>query len=293
MKKSISLSVLFLLVSSFLYAQAGEATIAVKAAAKPTRVLYKTVDGVNLYLHLYYPSDFNPRKTYPVLLFFFGGGWQKGSYRQFEPHAEYFSGRGLISVLADYRIASEHQTTPFDAVRDAKSAIRYVREHAEELNMDPSRIAAAGGSAGGHLAAAAGNVPGLEEAGENRAVSSKPNGLVLFNPVFDNGPGGYGYERIRDRYREISPLHNIRPGAPPTIVFLGTKDQLVPVATARAYQKKMEKVGSRCELLLYEGQPHGFFNYANLPFYKKTVYEADRFLQSIGFLEGPPTIQPE
>ena len=142
------------------------------------------------------------------------------------------------------------------------------------------------------MAAAAGNIVGLEEQGEQLKISSKPNALVLFNPVFDNGPDGYGYERIGERYPEISPLHNITADAPPTIVFLGTEDPLIPVATAKLYQQKMEAVGSRCDLHLYEGQPHGFFNYTRSPeHYFKTVRAADVFLASLGYLQGEPTIQ--
>ena len=70
-------------------------------------------------------------------------------------------------------------------------------------------------------------------------VSSRPDALVLFNPVFDNGPGGWGHNRVKKRWREISPMHNITASAPPTTVFLGSQDKLIPVATAHAYQARM------------------------------------------------------
>jgi len=97
---------------------------------------------------------------------------------------------------------------------------------------------ASGGSAGGHLAAAAANVPGLNDPNDNLKISAIPNALVLYNPFFDNGPTGYGYERIGERYPEISPIHNIRKKAPPSTVFLGTKDQLIPVETAKLFKQK-------------------------------------------------------
>ncbi|GAA4469689.1 alpha/beta hydrolase [Nibrella saemangeumensis] len=254
------------------------------AQEESLRLEYKRVSSVQLFLRVYYPPDLDTTRSYPVIIFFFGGGWYKGSYRQFLPHAAYFAGRGIVSVLADYRVDSLHHTSPFDAVRDAKSAIRFLRQQADRLHIDPQRIVAAGGSAGGHLAAAAGNIIGLEEANEDLSVSSRPNALVLFNPVFDNGPGGYGYKQFGNRYPEISPLHNIRPGAPPTIVFLGTRDALVPVATAQLYQQKMKEAGSRCDLHLYEGQEHGFFNHQNSRYYSETVQQADQFLTSLGYL---------
>ncbi|MGC6487999.1 MAG: alpha/beta hydrolase, partial [Planctomycetota bacterium] len=134
-------------------------------------------------------------------------------------------------------------------------------------------------------AAAAGVIAGLEEDGADTAVSSRPDALVLFNPVFDNGPGGWGHNRVKARWREISPLHNITAGAPPTIVFLGSRDKLVPVATAEAYQERMQAVGARCDLHVYEGRGHGFFNRdRSAASYDATVAEMDRFFASLGWL---------
>lgn len=178
-------------------------------------------------------------------------------------------------------------------LKDAKSAIRFIRDHADGFSIDTSRIVAAGGSAGGHLAAATALTEGYNEKTDDLSVSCIPNALVLFNPVVDNGPGGYGYERIGNEYKNFSPLHNINKGASPTILFLGTNDALIPVETAEYYKVVMEKVGSRCELRLYEGQVHGFFNYKNFEYYKKTVYETDQFLQSLGFIKADPEIKIE
>ena len=125
-------------------------------------VKYKQVDTVDLYLYIYYPPNYNKKKKYPAIVFYFGGGWKWGSYKQFEPHAKYFADRGMIGILVDYRVKNEHKTTPFDAVKDAKSSIRFLRGNAKELNIKKKKIVAAGGSAGGHLAAAAGNIIGLE-----------------------------------------------------------------------------------------------------------------------------------
>jgi acetyl esterase/lipase len=257
------------------------------------QMLYKQVDTTKLYMEVYYPERLDTAKEYPALVFFFGGGWSGGSVEQFEPHANYFSQRGMICFLADYRVKTRQQTTPFESLKDAKSAVRFIRENAGKFHVDTSKIVAAGGSAGGHLAAATALIEDYDEITDNQTVSCKPNALVLFNPVIDNGPGGYGYDRIGDAYKNFSPLHNIRAGAPPTILFLGTKDRLIPVETAKYYQKVMENVKSRCELHLYEDQEHGFFNYKNLEYYKKTVSEADKFLQSIGYINKLPIIEIE
>ena len=255
------------------------------------QILYKTVDTTQLYLTVYPSAIKVPDNKSAAMVFYFGGGWNNGTVKQFEPQAIYFSQRGMTCILVDYRVREKHKATPFESLKDVKSAIRYIRAHANDLHIDPTKIVAAGGSAGGHLAAATALITDYNESTDNSSVSCIPNALVLFNPVFDNGPGGYGYERIGEAYKNFSPLHNIKSGAPPTIVFLGEKDHLIPVETAKYYKTVMEKVKSRCDLFLYEGQGHGFFNYKNLAFYKKTVSETDTFLQSIGFLSTDPIVE--
>ena len=105
-------------------------------------VVYKTIDTTQLELTFFYPPDFEKGEKYPAIIFFFGGGWKGGTTKQFEPQARYFAERGLVSVLADYRVPSRHGTTPFDAVRDAKSAIRFLRKHATKLHLDSEKIIA-------------------------------------------------------------------------------------------------------------------------------------------------------
>jgi len=227
------------------------------------QILYKQIDTTKLVMEVYYPEKLDKTKNYPAIVFFFGGGRNSGSLEQFQPHAKYFSKRGMICFIADYRVKSRQQTTPFESVKDAKSAIRFIRMNAEKFHVDTSKIVASGGSAGGHLAAATALIEDYNESTDDLSISCVPNALVLFNPVIDNGPGGYGFERIGEAYKNFSPLHNIRKGAPPTILFLGTMDRLIPVETVQYYQKVMEKVESRCDLYLYEDQKHGFFNYKN------------------------------
>jgi len=256
-------------------------------------ILYKQLDSTSLYMHVTYPPGMNHENPLPAMVFFFGGGWNGGDPGHFEPHADYFSKRGLICFRVDYRVKSRQGASPFESLKDAKSAIRFIREHAVELGVDPTKIIASGGSAGGHLAAATALVTSFNEGSDNLSYSCVPNALVLFNPVIDNGPGGYGYERVGEAYKDFSPLHNIREGAPPTILFLGTKDRLIPVETVQYYKTVMEKVGSRCDLALYEGEGHGFFNYRNIENYRQTVSEANEFLISLGILAEEPVIEIE
>lgn len=250
---------------------------------KPEVLVYKTIDTTSLHLYIYKPENFDSKKTYNCMVFFHGGGWNGGNYKAFQRQSSYLASRGMIAISVEYRIFNEHKTSPFEAVNDAKSAIRYVRQNAKKLHIDSNMIASGGGSAGGHLAAACGNVEGLEELGEDLSISSMPNALVLFNPVYDNSKNGYGYGKVKDRYKEISPLHNISKGAPPTIVFFGTKDKTTPVSSSLEYEKRMKEVGSRCDLILYEDQPHSFFNKS--PYFEKTVLAMDDFLVSLDYLE--------
>ena len=254
--------------------------------AGTTAVVYKTIGETTLLLYIFNPKDHLPSDKRPAAVFFFGGGWNGGTPTQFEHHCRYLASRGMVAIVADYRVKSRQGTTPKECVMDGKSAIRWVRSNALMLGVDPNRIAAGGGSAGGHVAAAAGTVLGMEQGGENLKISSKPNALMLFNPVYDNSPSGYGHSRVKDVYPQISPMHNIKKNTPPTIVFLGTEDSLIPVATAKEYKQRMETVGCRCDLHLYDGQPHGFFNYGKQKYYLDTVGKMDAFLVSLNYLKA-------
>ena len=255
--------------------------------------VYKKASGDDLYLYIFSPDDHDPAKEKrPAVVFFFGGGWNGGTPTQFEQHSRYLASRGMIGVVADYRVKSRQQTGPKECVQDGKSAVRYLRTHAERLGIDPDRLAAGGGSAGGHVATATGMIEGLEEPGEATEVSSKPNALALFNPVYNNGPeDGWGHDRVKDYWQQISPAHNISKDDPPAIVFLGTKDPLIPVPIAEKFQADMKAVGLKSDLHLYQDQPHGFFNESKggTEIFTDTLRKMDRFFVELGWLEGEPT----
>jgi len=249
-------------------------------------IIYKRVDSVDLYLKVIYPPSFSSSDTWPAAVYFFGGGWKSGTMHHLLPQAKYFASRGIVGFLVDYRVYSRHRTTPFEALSDAKSAIRFIKKHTERFHIAPNRLIGIGASAGGQLAAASCLINGYNNPKDDTTISTALDALVLFNPVLDNGPGGYGHERIGTQYKNFSPLHNIRAGAPPTLIFLGTKDELVPVEAMEYYKMTMERTGGRCELLLYDGQEHGFFNFRNRKFFNETLLEAQRFLTSLGYLKA-------
>ncbi|MGB2428320.1 MAG: alpha/beta hydrolase [Akkermansiaceae bacterium] len=248
-----------------------------------------------LTLDIFYPDDFKQGQKRPAIVFFFGGGWVGGKPSQFYAQAAYMASRGMVAISASYRTKKSHKVEPSGCVEDGKSAIRYIRKHAAELGIDPDQLAVGGGSAGGHVAAATATAVGFDHPDDDVTISTVGNALVLFNPVYDNGPGAYGHDRVKEYWRQISPMHNLGKKVPPTIVFLGAEDSLIPVTTAMKYQRLMEEQGNRCETFIYEGQKHGFFNLwtlsANSEYFVKTMIETDRFLASLDFLSGKPSVE--
>jgi acetyl esterase len=264
---------------------------AARAAEYPvgTAHVYKRVGSRELKLFVVSPPDARPTDRRPALVLFHGGGWTGGAPTQFNTQSTYLASRGLVCVQVEYRLLDKSdQAPPLVCVQDAKSALRWVRAHAAELGIDPARIGAGGGSAGGHLAAFVGMVEGQDDPADDLKISPRAAALVLFNPVFDNGAvGGWGQARVRERVKAFSPAHNVTADDPPAIVFLGRKDALIPVATLERFQAAMKSVGVRCDAHYYADQAHGFFNQD--PYKTRTLIAADKFLASLGWLTGPPT----
>lgn len=252
----------------------------------PDTVEYQKIDTTDLHFYIYRPIDFEVNKKYPAIVFYHGGGWNSGSPKAFNRQCMYFASRGIIAITVEYRIKNTHGTTPFEASDDALTALKYIAGNAEALNIKESMIAVGGGSAGGQLAAYC-------SFSTNRAQIDKklrvPDALVLFNPVLNTGKDGFANRRMDGRYEVLSPLHNIAQGAPPTLIMVGTKDKVLPVETAEKYKAKMIEAGSQCEIVYYEGEEHAFFS-RKVEYFVATTYEADKFLQSLGYLEGEPNI---
>jgi acetyl esterase len=256
--------------------------------------IYKTVGDTKLALYIFEPAT--PGTNRAAIVFFFGGGWQSGSPAQFEPQCRHFAARGMVAMTADYRVGSRQKARAADCVADAKACVRWIRQNAPRLGIDPQRIVAAGGSAGGHIAAATGTLPGFDAASENAGVSSVPDALVLFNPALVLAPmegldlkgfgTNLGKERLGAEPKDLSPAHHVKTGAPPTLILHGKADTTVPFATAEAFAAAMKRAGNRCELIGYDGQAHGFFNSGRGDgrFYRETLAAADSFLVSLGYL---------
>jgi len=251
---------------------------------EPARsIVYKQVGDVELKLHIFNPADHTSEDEAPAIVLFHGGSWNSGGYTQFSRQCTHLASRGMVAITVQYRTRKANGTTPQECVKDAKSAMRWIRSHAGELGIDPDRITAGGGSAGGHLAAATALLSGFNEEGDDLSVSCVPKALVLFNPVAYNGPGGFGYGRVKEYWEAFSPLQNIHKDSPPTLIMLGSEDALFEVHRAREYVQRMESFGRRCDLIIYDGQTHAFFNKDEM--FVQTLQASDDFLVSLGFLE--------
>lgn len=266
--------------------------------------VYKTVGDVEMRLWFFSPDNVEEESKRSAIIFYFGGGWNGGTPNQFVKHCEYLKARGMIAIVADYRVKSRHGVKAEICVADAKSSIRYLRKHADRLNIDPDKIVSAGGSAGGHLGASVATLPSLDDPKDDMQISCIPNASVLFNPVLVTAAIPEKFE-MKDRFssamsnriavslESFSPYHNIKFGVCPMLVFHGTGDETVPFVTAKVFHDKMRSVGNVCTLVAYEDEGHGFFNYGkktNGPFID-TVKRMDDFLVLHGFIDPAPNFK--
>jgi acetyl esterase len=258
--------------------------IAIRQDAK----IYKVTPQGNLAAYVFYPPDWKARDRRPACGFFFGGGWRTGTPAQFIPEAEYFASRGMVCVSFDYRKIGK-SGTPDICIADAKSAMRWLRTQATELGVDPHRIVASGGSAGGQLAAATALISAFDDESNSKSVSCIPNAMVLFNPELDLTGEGFNDSTGHSMEHQLSPIFYLRPGTPPMVLFFGTDDSMLEQGK-EAYRQSL-KFRNRCELYTASGQPHAFFN--KQPWLSLTVIQADEFLRSLGYLKGPPSLHPD
>ncbi len=248
----------------------------------PSKLIeYKRIGDISLSLHVFNPEGHQASDSRPAIVFFHGGGWNQGHPSHFYRQSKHLANKGMVAISAQYRVLKTHGTEPEMSLMDGKSAMRWVRAHAKELGINSNMIAAGGGSAGGHVAAATGTATTIEDPNDDSSVSFRPDALVLFNPVFDNGPDGYGHKRVKAYWQQFSPLHNITKNTPPTIGFFGEKDTAIKVPSVLKFEKRMKEVGVPFEMHIYKNQPHGFFNETK---YNETVSEMEAFLINLGFI---------
>jgi len=252
-------------------------------------VVYKKVADRELELRLFLPEGWAATDKRPCLHLIHGGGWGGMDPSRMYPFAADFAKRhGMVGISVQYRLYQPGTATVFDCVKDARSSVRYVRSHAAELGIDPGKILVSGGSAGGHLAAATALFDGVSEETDDLKVSCRPDAMVLLFPVIDTSAAGYGQAKIGDRWKELSPVHHVRAGLPPTLTFHGTGDTVTPFSGAKAFHEAMLAAGNESVLDVNEGGKHGYLMFEEA-LYEDTLAKTAAFLTRLGFL---PTSQP-
>jgi len=229
---------------------------------------YGIAEKTSLKLDLYSPKDL--KKPVPGLVFIHGGAWRSGRRNDYRFYCLEFAQRGFVVATISYRLID---TAPFPAaVEDAKCAVRWMRANAKELNIDPNRLAVIGGSAGGHLSMMVGyssDVPQLEGTGGHKHVSSRVQAVVnLYGPTNLTTPfainkkliidflGNKTFAEIPDQYKLASPITHLTADDPPTLIFHGTIDDVVPVRQADILAAKLTEVGVPFRYDRLIGWPH-------------------------------------
>ena len=249
--------------------------------------VYKQSGGQPRDMEIYFPPNHDPATAkVPGVILFHGGGWTGGSLSQFQTACHYLASRGLVAATVNYQMLSKadaaklpkSETCKRVCIIDAKSAIRWYKQHAAELGIDPKRIITGGGSAGGHISVLATLNPGLNDPADPKDIDTSVVAYLLFNPAFSPDD---------QQDAEVDVLRYLKPGLAPAIAFFGTEDKW-KVGWDAAYAKLKSLGDTTTELWLAPGQTHSFFNKG--PWQTVTLVAADRFLVQHGLLSGEPTL---
>ena len=262
------------------------------AAEKPAgkACVYKHSAGQPREMEVYFPPNHDPTKTkVPGLILFHGGAWLGGSLDEFRDICAYFASRGLVCATVEYQMlkmskADAAKLPPAEShkrvcIIDAKSAIRWFKQHADEFGLDPSRIITGGSSAGGHISAIATMSPHLNDPADPKDIDTSVAAYLWINPAFQGGDA---------KSPEIDIMRHMKAGLPPTLVLFGELDGYKK--NWGTVQAKWESLGAKTiELQIAPGENHGFCSHKpdrNLA----AMIAMDRFLVKHGFLTGEPTL---
>ncbi|MBD3676282.1 MAG: alpha/beta hydrolase [Planctomycetaceae bacterium] len=255
-------------------------TAAAQEIETKLNIPYADNDNPRQALDLYLPTA-KSEKPRPVIVFIHGGGWRNGDKK---------SGRGRLlpfvrsgeyaGVSVGYRLTDEAQWP--SQIHDCKAAIRWIRAHAGEYNLDPEKIGIMGTSAGGHLVAMLGTSGGLEslegELGQHNDEDSRVTCVVDFygptemltmgkSPGLDhNAPGspeakllGGPIQEVKEIARQASPITHVSKDDAPFLIIHGTNDPLVPFEQSTRFQKKLKEAGVEATLITIKDGKHGGF----------------------------------
>jgi len=248
---------------------------------------YKEANGKKQEIEIHFPEGHDASKdTGPGIIMFHGGGWSSGGRAQFRYLCHYFASRGIVAATASYQLASKKGKAGPDAsvkrvcITDAKSAIRWYKQNADKLGIDPKRIIAGGGSAGGHICLLATTNPGLNDSQDPKGIDTSVAAYLLFNPAL-------AQKDAKDS--EVNFLKHVDSDLSPAIVFFGTKDHKWLKGWKPAV-KKMKKIRVKnLEYWMAKDKGHSFFN--NQPWADVTIKACDEFLAKLGLIDGEPTLK--
>jgi len=258
------------------------------------KITYKRAGKLDLDLHLFQPVGHKPGDSRPAILFIHGGGWSNGQPSAMAMHCVHYANQGLVTATIRYRLLGNRTaSSPADCLADAKSAMRYLRAHAADLGIDPQRIAAGGGSAGGHLAAALANLEGHDDPQDDLKISCKPGLLLLDYPVIDLvdawKSGAAQCRKAGLDPASFSPALAPLAAMPPTLILAGADDPISSVASNRRFVRRMAAAGHDAELFTFAGQPHALFTRKPAdPHLQAVLGLGTRFLQDHGWLPKSP-----
>ena len=247
---------------------------------------YKTVDGFNLDLHIFLPDTAYQKTKRPVIVYFSGGSWTKGTPEWDFYNCANYAKKGWVGVSVEYRVSDRYETTPFEAVKDARSAIRWLRMNADTYNIDTNRIVASGNSAGGHLVLTTALANEMNESSDNLSISASPNLLLVNAGVYNlyaEGSTDWISRDLKDKtlVKKISPQHLLRKELPPMLIIHGTNDRSVDYATAKIFAEEMKQVGNPFEFETLEGAPH--YIWYDRRFSGKVASLRNEFLKKYGY----------
>jgi acetyl esterase/lipase len=234
-------------------------------AATPVRLpdaetyVYRDGKPEPMRLHVFKPKNWKQTDQRAALVFFFGGGWTRGTPEHSAGYAKWAATLGMVGIAPDYRTKERFGTTPLESVADGRAALRWIEDHADKLGVDPRKIVVGGSSAGGHVAlwtAIEHTPPG---SATNEAPRIKPVALILVSPVSDTAPPiGYTPKRFGDNAEALSPVRQLDAKMPPVLVFHGDADTTVTNAQSIALHDKLVATSNTCQLVTVPGGNHGF-----------------------------------
>jgi acetyl esterase/lipase len=279
-------------------------------------VPFARVAGKVLRLDVTIPSAPAPGggRLRPALMQIHGGAWVFGDKReQGLPLLGHMAAQGWVGVNVNYRL-SPGATFP-DHLVDLKRGLAWIREHADELEIDPDFICVTGGSAGGHLASLMALTqnepryqPGFEDADTSLAAAVPFYGVYDFTPDGTLGADREIYSKFLEpivikafvddepeRFRDASPVHHVHADAPPFFAIHGDKDTLAPVEDARAFVARLRAVSKQPVLYAeMQGAQHAFEIFPS-PRAARVIEGVERFLSILWERrEQPaPALEPE